>query len=141
MGLSGGWLPRNAKDYPKDLGFVPSAALGCQTEHERFIHPRRFAGATLLSRCRAERIIINKDGCATGVSAIALDPSPAEIKIHARIVVLAAGAIYSPYLLLKQKIGNSSGQVGLNLHIHPCVSTIAELDRRLDNPKDPRAAT
>ena len=136
MGLSGGWLPRNAKDCE---GFGV-CAFGCPSDAKQsmnvsYIPAALAAGATLLSRCRAERIIINKDGCATGVSAIALDPSPAEIKIHARIVVLAAGAIYSPYLLLKQKIGNSSGQVGLNLHIHPCVSTIAELDRRLDNPK------
>lgn len=135
MGLSGGWLPRNAKDCE---GFG-ACVFGCPSDAKQsmnvsYIPAALDAGAVLLSRCRANRIIIN-EGCAVGVAATALDPSPAEIVIHARIVVLAAGAIYTPYLLLKQKICNSSGQVGCNLHIHPCIPTIAELSRRLDNPK------
>ncbi len=135
LGLSGGWLPRNAKDCE---GFGV-CAFGCPSDAKQsmnvsYIPAALAAGATLLSECRAEKILIH-NGCAAGVMAIALGPEPREIKINARIVVLAAGAIYSPYLLLKQKICNSSGQVGRNLHIHPCVSTIAELDCRLDNPK------
>ncbi len=135
MGLSGGWLPRNAKDC-EGYGVC---VFGCPSDSKQsmnvsYIPAALAAGAMLLSRCRAESIII-KEGAAAGVLATALDRPPREIKIHSRIVVLAAGSIYSPYLLLKQKICNSSGQVGRNLHIHPCVSTVAELDQHLGNPK------
>ncbi len=40
---------------------------------------------------------------------------------RARIFVLAAGAIYTPTLLLMNRIANSSGMVGQNLRIHPCL--------------------
>jgi choline dehydrogenase-like flavoprotein len=39
--------------------------------------------------------------------------------VRARAVVLAGGAIGTPELLLSQGIGNSSGQIGRNLKIHP----------------------
>ncbi len=138
MGLSGGWLPRNAKDCD---GFG-TCAFGCpsgakQSMDVSFIPDALAAGATLLSRCSAERII-TEQGRAAGVAATPLDRSqgaPASIIVRAKIVVLAAGSIYSPYLLLKQNLCNSSGQVGKNLHIHPCASTIAELEQRLGNPR------
>lgn len=138
MGLSGGWLPRNAKDCE---GFGV-CVFGCPTDSKQsmnvsYIPAALAAGATLLSRHRAEGIIL-KEGSAVGVKVKSLDPAkgaPGNINIFSKIVVLAAGAIYSPYLLLKQGICNSSGRLGRNLHIHPCVSTVAELDRRLDNPK------
>ncbi len=138
MGLSGGWLPRNAKDCD---GFGV-CAFGCpsgakQSMDVSYIPDALAAGAMLLSRCRAEKILIEQ-GRAVGITATVLDQnegSPAEITVRAKIVVLAAGTVYSPYLLLKQNICNSSGQVGQNLHIHPCASSIAELEQRLDNPK------
>ncbi len=40
---------------------------------------------------------------------------------RARAFVLAAGALYTPVLLLANRIANSSGMVGQNLRIHPCV--------------------
>lgn len=41
--------------------------------------------------------------------------------VRAQVYVLAAGALYTPVLLLANRIANSSGMVGQNLRIHPCV--------------------
>ncbi|MEM3012709.1 MAG: GMC family oxidoreductase, partial [Candidatus Hadarchaeales archaeon] len=41
--------------------------------------------------------------------------------VRARVYVLAAGALYTPVLLLANRLANSSGMVGQNLRIHPCV--------------------
>jgi choline dehydrogenase-like flavoprotein len=73
------------------------------------------------------------------VQGIFLDPQTGkkryDLDVNARVVVLAAGAVYSPYFLLRQGICNSSGQVGKNLQIHPAVQTVALFDRPLDPPK------
>ncbi|GIW42227.1 MAG: oxidoreductase [Candidatus Binatia bacterium] len=42
-------------------------------------------------------------------------------RVEAEVFVLAAGAINTPLLLLRSGLGNSSGQVGRNLHLHPAV--------------------
>jgi choline dehydrogenase-like flavoprotein len=138
LGLSGGWLPRNAKDcegYGVCVFGCPSGAK--QSMDVSYIPDALAAGAVLHSRSRAERIIV-EDGRATGVEARRLGAPLAgedRLRVNARAVVLAAGAIYTPYLLLAQGICNSSGMVGRNLHIHPATGVIAELGERLDNPK------
>ncbi len=49
-----------------------------------------------------------------------------------RILVLAAGAIHTPYLLLKNGIANSSGMVGRNLRIHPAIAVMGIFDEVLN---------
>ncbi len=43
---------------------------------------------------------------------------------RAEVVVLAAGTVYTPYILLKNRLANSSGMVGRNLSIHPASSVM-----------------
>jgi len=63
------------------------------------------------------------------------DPETGEkrgvLRVHARAVVLAAGAIFTPVLLQRQKLAGSSKQVGRNLVIHPAVGTTARFDEEL----------
>jgi len=46
----------------------------------------------------------------------------ADMEIKAPMVILAAGAIQTPLILLRSKIANSSGQVGKNYACHPSLS-------------------
>lgn len=140
LGLSCGWLPRNAKECE---GFG-SCAFGCpsgskQSVDVSFIPDAVNFGADIYTGCRAERILV-RNGRAAGVSGIFLDPvsgKPTGNKMHveARVVVLAAGAVYSPYFLLRQGLANSSGQVGKNLQIHPSAQTVALFDEILGPPR------
>jgi len=92
------------------------------------------AGAQILAGCRAVRIRL-EGGRVRGVVAAVHDMQTGEkrgtVAVDARAVVLAAGALFTPALLLRQKLANSSGQVGRNLVIHPGVGTTAEFDEEL----------
>ncbi len=81
------------------------------------------AGARILASARAERIEI-ESGRVRRVRGHAVDEAGRpgrSFEIDAKVVVLAAGAIASPDLLLRSGIANSSGRVGRNLHLHPQV--------------------
>jgi len=57
-----------------------------------------------------------------GVEAVAVDGEaevPRRLTVRARAVVLACGTLHTPLVLLENDLGNSSGQVGKNLSIHP----------------------
>ncbi|MFQ6084274.1 MAG: GMC oxidoreductase [Candidatus Aminicenantia bacterium] len=53
------------------------------------------------------------------------------VKVEAKVVVLSAGAINTPQLLLKNELCNSSGQVGKNLSLQPLAPVIAQFDAEL----------
>jgi len=57
------------------------------------------------------------------------------IEIGSDIVVIAAGALNTPVLLLKSEICNSSGQVGKNLKLHLCGRAIGVFDQIIDGYK------
>ncbi|MDP3938448.1 MAG: GMC family oxidoreductase [Deltaproteobacteria bacterium] len=89
------------------------------------------AGATLYADTEAEEILLT-DGRASGVQAVMRDRRTGQplgqLKIRSKIVILAAGAIQTPLLLLRNKIGNSSGQVGKNLALHPNVFVLGKFN-------------
>jgi choline dehydrogenase-like flavoprotein len=140
LGLSGGWLPRNAKECE---GFG-SCAFGCpsgskQSVDVSFVPDAVRFGADFYTCCRADEIKIS-GGKASGVCGHFVDyrtgkATGSKLDIDAKIVVLSAGAIYSPYFLLRQGIANSSGQVGNNLQIHPASQTVAVMDQSMEAPK------
>ncbi len=78
----------------------------------------------LRSGAAARQIIVGDDGRARGVRY--LDWKGREQEVWARGVVLAAGAIGSPHLLLQSGVANSSGLVGRNLmfHLRPTVAFV-----------------
>lgn len=81
------------------------------------------AGARILASARAERIE-TQGGRVRRVRGHAVDEAGRtgrSFEIGAKVVVLAAGAVSSPDLLLRSGIANSSGLVGGNLHLHPQV--------------------
>jgi choline dehydrogenase-like flavoprotein len=71
-------------------------------------------GAELVTGCRADRVTVER-GAVTGVSAT-LAPG-GSVALRAPLVVLAGGAIGTPALLLRSRLGGE--QVGRSLHLHP----------------------
>jgi choline dehydrogenase-like flavoprotein len=104
--------------------------LGCSYDAKQsmlvtYVPSAEAAGARIYASARAERIEL-AGGRAARVLGHAVDGagrSGGRIEVEAKVIVLAAGAIASPDLLLRSGIANSSGQVGRNLHLHPSILT------------------
>lgn len=112
-------------------------AFGCprdakQAMHRSYLPLAEAAGAAIYARCRV-RAIEHEDGRATGVQADILDARTdavrGRLRVRSRVVVLAAGAIYSPLLLFASGLANPGGPVGRNLRIHPATSVLAHFDQ------------
>jgi len=92
----------------------------------------RTAGARMYTDCLVEKILTKGDR-AVGVEGRLLDGTRAKkrgrFEVHARRVVVAAGAYHSPLLLMRSGIGKTSGQVGRNLALHPAFRVIARFDQ------------
>jgi choline dehydrogenase-like flavoprotein len=117
IGASNGPISRNAGSVVC-CGTCPS---GCALDAKQATHvselPRAVAaGCRVRAGARVVRVIVER-GRAAGISARAANGRRYEVR--ARSVVLAAGAIGTPSLLLAQGIGNTSGQLGRNLKVHP----------------------
>lgn len=88
-------------------------------------------GATLVY-C-AEAVTIQHDGKrTTGVEALAMDalgqtPTGRKIRVNAKHVVLAAGAIRSPALLMRSKVPDPSGKLGKRTFLHPVAVTLGRM--------------
>lgn len=131
LGLTGGPILRNIADC-HGMG---QCAFGCPTDAKQAMHlsylPRAWrAGARILERTRADWITIER-GRASGIIARSLSTngrSLGRVEIRARRVMIACGAIGTPMLLLRNKIGNASRQVGRNLRIHPATGVAGIFD-------------
>ncbi|GAA0526293.1 GMC family oxidoreductase [Paractinoplanes ferrugineus] len=115
-GLAWQTLARNARD--DDARYCGECNAGCltgckQSTMKTFLQDASDSGARLLPDCDV-REILSADGRATGVRATV---GGADVVIRAPIVVLAAGALASPALLLASGLGGPAA--GRNLHVHP----------------------
>lgn len=117
LGASNGPIPRNAGRV-RCCGSCPT---GCMIDAKRAMHvselPRAAAaGARIRAGARVEQVLCEQ-GRAVGVTARA--DGSRRYEVRARAVVLAAGALGTPELLLRQGLANRSGQLGRHLRIHP----------------------
>lgn len=83
-------------------------------------------GAEFLTRCFAERIVL-EGGRAAGVEAVWSDPesgATSRLAVRAPHVVVAAGALETPGVLLRSGIGGPAA--GKNLRLHPCSATVGD---------------
>lgn len=133
LGWSGGPMPRNA---PACVG-CGACQTGCPTGAKlsvarTFIPRSEKLGARYVTRARAGQFI-QEAGRVSGVRADLLDPATdevtGELTVRARAVVLAAGAIQSPNLLLRTGLGNR--HVGQHLHVHLATGCIGTVDREI----------
>jgi choline dehydrogenase-like flavoprotein len=91
------------------------------------------AGARIYADAQVERIEV-ENGRARRVHGRAVDAAGrprGRVQVDARAVVLSAGAIASPDLLLRSRIANRSGLVGRNLHLHPSVIAAGIFDEEV----------
>lgn len=107
--------------------------FGCPTDAKRstnvsYIPIALKGGAELFPGARVSRIIV-EGGRARGVTAV--DEAGHVLTVHARAVVVACGTIMTPILLGAQGLGDSSGQLGKNLSIHPACGAMAELEESI----------
>jgi choline dehydrogenase-like flavoprotein len=130
LGWSGDFLRRNAK------GCVGSGvcAFGCPTsakQHTGIVYvPRAWkAGATTWTGCRADRIETDR-GRARAVEA--RTNGGGRLRVEADRTIVACGAIHTPLLLRRNRLGGGSGQLGRNLAIHPATAVRALFDEEID---------
>jgi choline dehydrogenase-like flavoprotein len=83
-------------------------------------------GARFLAGCFANRVLV-ETGRAAGVEGVWTDPATgrqAQVAVRAPRVVVAAGALESPALLLRSGIGGPAA--GRYLRLHPCTATFGD---------------
>lgn len=110
-----------------------NCVLGCPTGAKQSTlvsyMPRALAaGARCLTEVRVERLSIENGRC-VGVRGRAVNPvtrrADREVEVRARAVVLACGAIQTPFLLQEQRATRRSKHLGRNLTLHPNAKVIA----------------
>ncbi len=110
--------------------------FGCRTDARRstnisYIPPALQAGAMLFTGLSAEQVLLE------GNRAVGLQcttPDGRSLRVRARKVVLAGGAVPTPLLLLKQGLCNRSGQVGRNLTLHPSSGISGLFEQEIHGP-------
>lgn len=93
-------------------------------------------GATLVTRARAERLTLRGQKV-DEVVCHALDgagvlPSGRLLRLRARHVVVAGGAINTPALLLRSKAPDPGGQLGKRTFLHPTLISAAFYEKRIE---------
>ncbi|HTN26123.1 MAG TPA: GMC family oxidoreductase [Solirubrobacteraceae bacterium] len=109
-------------DSAGHIGFGDRSGAKNDVRHT-YLQDAVAAGARVVAGCRAERVLVDEGGAAAGVHATWTDPRTAAVaplEVRARRVVVAAGSLESPALLLRSGIGGPA--VGRNLHLHPATA-------------------
>ncbi len=124
LGYSG-FVTRHNRENCVQSGYC---LLGCSYDAKQsmlvtYVPRADAAGARIYAGARVERIEA-EGGRVERVLGHAIAPDGSvhgSFEVKARVVVLAAGAVNSPDLLLRSGLAGGSGQVGENLHLHPAV--------------------
>jgi choline dehydrogenase-like flavoprotein len=112
------------------MGDQTGAKLGTM---RTYLQDASDAGAQLLPNTRANRVV-TANGAATGVEATYTDPATGQqfrITVTAPSVVVSAGSLETPALLLRSGIGGPAA--GANLRLHPATL----VSGMYDEPQDP----
>jgi len=137
MGLHPKPLLHNVNENCKGCG---NCSYGCREDAKQAMTlnyiPRAVElGAKFYCDSRAEFILRDKNRV-IGVEGSVRDRESGmfrhTLEISADAVVLAAGALNSPVILLKNDICNTSGQIGKNLKLHLCGRVIGFFDQIID---------
>lgn len=130
LGWSGDFLYRNARGCVGS-GVCPSGCPTSAKQHTAISYAARAwdAGATTYSSCRARRILTG-GGRVSGVEATTAGGG--RLTVNAPIVIVACGTIQTPLLMMRNKLGGRSGQLGRNLTVHPATAALALMEQVVD---------
>ncbi len=138
-----GWhYTTNRRNQDRCVG-ANNCALGCPTGAKQSTlvsyMPRAMkAGAECITEVRVERLLI-EGGRAVGVVGRAIDPRTRrltkKITVRARAVVISCGAVQTPVLLQRHRLGRPSRQLGKNFHCHPNAKVLAVYPQDVDGWK------
>lgn len=133
LGWSHGYVRRNAR------GCVGSGvcAFGCPTGAKQHVGvtyvPRaRAAGARIVAGADVRRIVARAGAGPRRRHAVEARTADGPLVVRAPTVVVAAGAIHTPLLLARSRLGGGSGQLGANLSLHPATAAFALMDEVVD---------
>jgi choline dehydrogenase-like flavoprotein len=153
LGLGCGVVPQNRRGCgdPARCGWCGfgCAQGGKQSTLKNYLPEAAEHGARLLVRAEAKKVLI-ENGRAVGVAVeIATDAAPRRgegearsasqaqaplaprpLTVRARAIVIAAGSIHSPAVLLRSGIANPN--IGTNLRLHPTVPVFGEYDELIE---------
>lgn len=127
LGWSFRTILRNADESCYDpasaayMGFGDQSGSKLSTQRT-FLQDAFDAGADIVVRCFVERVLV-EGGRAAGVEGTWTDPETgrsARVTVRAPRVVVAAGSLESPALLLRSGVGGPAA--GNYLRIHPCTA-------------------
>jgi choline dehydrogenase-like flavoprotein len=123
-GYHAGVLRNNAVGCEQRCGFCGyGCRYGCkQSTMKTYLQDAYEHGARIIVRCSAERVLI-EHGKAVGVEATATDMETGKsykVTVRAKVVIVAAGSINSPALLLRSGLENP--HIGRHLRLHPVVT-------------------
>lgn len=104
---------RNGSKVSMDTTYLPAAvAFGAEIRPEAFVH-----GIELDARGHVEAVVYRQDG--------------RDVRQRCRALVLAAGGVETPRLLLHTGVANGSGQVGRNFTAHGATQVWATFDESM----------
>jgi choline dehydrogenase-like flavoprotein len=118
------WSPIARNSHGCDTTQCGYCTFGCRVGGKQattvtfLADAQRTGDTTIIAGCAAQRVMMT-NGRVTGVAAITHDASGHEVPLTVRapIVVVAAGGVQSPALLLRS--GLTLPQLGRNLYLHP----------------------
>ncbi len=100
----------------------PDGSIDRRGMRETYLADALAAGTRLISECRVLRLVTRNSGW-VGIEAI---QKGAPVTITARHIVVAAGAIHSPFLLARSGLGGPG--VGRRLRMHPTIKAVGVFD-------------
>lgn len=128
-----GWhvheMPRNARGCTEDdCGYC---TMGCRIGAKQstlltYLQDAADEGARIVTGARVDQVV-TENGRATGVVA---DVDGGRLEVDAQAVVLAAGALHTPAILLRSGLGGKAA--GRYLRLHPVTAVWARFDERVE---------
>ncbi len=134
LGYHAGVTPRNAVGCEQRCG---SCNLGCrygccQSTMKTYLQDAYDHDARIIVHCSAEKVLL-ENGRAVGVKASVsdvLDGKTYDVTVRAEVVVVAAGALYSPLILRRSGLENP--HIGHHLHLHPTAISVGVYPEKVD---------
>jgi choline dehydrogenase-like flavoprotein len=137
LGYEVGVIPRNVQGC-EDCGYC---GYGCpfgakQGTLKTYLKDAYQQGAQILVRAQAEKVT-QAAGRATGIEGTiqGRDGQSYPLRIRAKAVVVAAGSLHTPALLLRSGLRNP--HIGANLRLHPVTSVTGEYEQPIRSWQGP----